>query len=217
MSAVEAPLVEGGEPATFFAAALAGAPLQARMPDGRAIPVPVARWTGAVQDADDTVLARVVEPVIDVGCGPGRHVAALVARGVLALGIDASRVAVRHARRRGAPALHRDVFGAVPAAGTWHTALLLDGNIGIGGDPVRLLERLGELLSPSGQVLAEVAAPGTPTGTVAVRLECAGARSAPLRWATVAVDGVARVAAAAGLRVVETVRGEDRFFVALAR
>ena len=43
---------------------------------------------------------------------------------------------------RGVAALLRDVFDPVPGEGRWETALLADGNIGIGGDPVALLERV---------------------------------------------------------------------------
>jgi hypothetical protein len=34
--------------------------------------------------------------------------------------------------------------------------LLLDGNIGIGGDPHRLLRRVRELLTPTGRLLVEL-------------------------------------------------------------
>src|SRR5205823_333854 len=83
---------------------------------------------------------RAVGPVLDVGCGPGRHVLALARRGVLAVGVDVTPAAVRYARARGAPVFRGSVFAAVPGVGHWRTALLLDGNIGIGGRPVVLLE-----------------------------------------------------------------------------
>ena len=41
--------------------------------------------------------------------------------------------------RLGGPALRRSVFDPLPGEGRWGTALLLDGNIGIGGDPRALL------------------------------------------------------------------------------
>ncbi|HEY3143875.1 MAG TPA: class I SAM-dependent methyltransferase, partial [Acidimicrobiales bacterium] len=49
-------------------------------------------------------------PVLDVGCGPGRLVHALLARGRAALGIDLSPSAVAEAKARGALVLRRDVF-----------------------------------------------------------------------------------------------------------
>ena len=84
----------------------------------------------------------------------------------------AGRRRARHRRRpavrsggpgdRGGAALRRDVFDTLPGEGRWETALLADGNVGIGGDPVALLRRLREVLDPRGRVVAEVAAPGTP-------------------------------------------------------
>lgn len=103
--------------------------------------LPVDRWTGPATDVELEVLDRVVGPALDIGCGPGRHVLALSERGVPALGIDAAPTAVTLARERGCVAIERSVFGRVPARGRWRTILLLDGNIGIGGDPARLLGR----------------------------------------------------------------------------
>ena len=75
-------------------------------------------------------------PVLDIGCGVGRHVVALrAARGAGGRGRD---LPGRHrdrprARRRGDRRL--DLRAA--ATSDWATALLLDGNIGIGGDATR--------------------------------------------------------------------------------
>ena len=59
-----------------------------------------------------------------------------------ALGVDVSPVAVALARaaRRDASSRRRSSI-AVPGAGSWNSALLLDGNIGIGGAPDALLRR----------------------------------------------------------------------------
>ncbi len=70
------------------------------------------------------------------GAGPGRLTAALARRRQVALGIDVVAEAVGQTRERGGSALHRDVYDTVPGEGRWHTALLADGNVGIGGDPV---------------------------------------------------------------------------------
>lgn len=74
---------------------------------------------------------------------------ALAAWGVMALGIDIMPSAVRLARRRGALVLERSVFEHVPGKGLWGSALLLDGNVGIGGDASALLARLSTLLDPA--------------------------------------------------------------------
>ena len=62
------------------------------------VPLPVHRWHGPVLAEELTVLARVQSPVLDIGCGPGRHAAALRRFGHDALGIDTSPAAVQAAR-----------------------------------------------------------------------------------------------------------------------
>ena len=119
--------------------------------------LPVERWRGQPSEADETLLQRCTGPTLDVGCGPGRLVAALTRRGVPALGIDIAPAAVRSAQLSGAIALRRSVFGRVPGSGRWPFALLADGNLGIGGDPAGLLRRVAALVRvPVGVVLVEV-------------------------------------------------------------
>ncbi len=135
---------------------MAGVSLALRAHDGSLLDVGTDRWHGPPTAEDETVLAGLTGPVLDVGCGPGRAVLALVHRGVMALGTDSSPRAVAVARRAGVSVLQLSVFDRVPGVGRWRTALLLDGNLGIGGAPVRLLQRLGDLLAPGGEVVAEV-------------------------------------------------------------
>jgi SAM-dependent methyltransferase len=154
--------------------------------------------------------------VLDVGCGPGRVVAALAGAGRTALGIDPSPSAVDEATARGAPALRRSVFDPLPGEGRWGSAVLLDGNVGIGGDPVRLLRRLGALVRPSGRVLVELAAPGGAVERFAARLETRRRRSPWFPWARVPADAFPAVAVAAGL-VPDTVATSDgRWFAEAA-
>jgi SAM-dependent methyltransferase len=156
------------------------------------------RWLGPVSATDLAVLATIEGPVLDVGCGPARHVRALLDCGVPALGIDVSSAAVRLARGRGAAVLRRSVFERVPAAGSWRTALLLDGSLGIGGDPVRLLRRVAHLLAADGVVVVEVAAPTVESAALVLP---AGPRGAPVPWAQVGADDLGTVAQRAGLVV----------------
>lgn len=188
-----------------------------RRGDGRLERLALDRWLGPCTPADDAVLERATAPVLDVGCGPGRLVAALTRRGVPALGVDLSPEAVQLARRRGARAVIGCVFEDVPEAGRWCTALLLDGNIGIGGRPSLLLERVAELLAPGGEIIAEVDAPGAPSGGVRVRIEAAGEVSDWFPWATVAVDALPRVADSAGVRLRDTFEADGRVFGRLSR
>ena len=162
------------------------------------------------------MLARARGPVLDVGCGPARHVLALHAMGVDALGIDSSASAVRAARRRGAAVLHRCVFGPLPDEGRWGSALLLDGNVGIGGEPDRLLARLHAVVRRGGRVLVEVEPPGSGRGSLRVRAELDGRSvSSWFAWATIGADEVPGVARNAGFRSVDLREDAGRWFATL--
>lgn len=191
-------------------------PVVLRSEDGGAVPLNLDRWLEAPTPEEHGVLQRVVAPVLDVGCGPGRHVLALAHRGIVALGIDAAPSAVRIARGRGAAVLERSVFGRVPGAGRWGTVLLLDGNVGIGGDPVALLRRAGGLLRPRGLVLVEVEPPSTPTWAFRARIEADAETSPWFQWAQVGADRIGHVARAAGLLPTDLWRGGMRWFASLA-
>ena len=191
--------------------------LTVRASDGRTSALPVQRYLGPLTAADEDVLARAAGPVLDVGCGPGRHVVALARRGSLAVGVDVSPVAVRIARERGATVVQASVFDRIPGAGRWGTALLLDGNIGIGGRPTALLARLQRLLRPDGLVLVELGAPGSAGGRTRIRLETVDEVSDWFRWAYVAADAIGGHAAEAGLRVRESWESDGRWFACLAR
>jgi SAM-dependent methyltransferase len=195
----------------------AAGPLMARGIDGRARPLAVERWVGPISEVDERVLERAEGPVLDVGCGPGRHAGALARRGVLAVGVDVSPDAIRLARRRGAVVLERSIFDRLPGAGAWGCALLLDGNIGIGGRPVPLLARLAALLRPRGEVLVELAGPGAGVRATRVRLEHGDAVSGWFDWGRVAVDAIDAPAAEAGFAVAERWCDGDRWFGLLRR
>jgi SAM-dependent methyltransferase len=214
---VPAELLYGRLLATAVQHALGGGPAASgsvRRADGRLEALPLARWLGSVDAADAAILARAGGPVLDIGCGPGRHLAALQGRG---LGVDLSPVAVRIARGRGVDAVLGSVFEHVPGAGTWRTALLLDGNIGIGGAPAALLHRTRELLAPGGTALVELEPPGARTRRTRVRLEAAGVVSEWFPWATVGIDGIDALAAGTGFAPAERLAAGGRWFAALRR
>ncbi|MGH9062913.1 MAG: methyltransferase domain-containing protein [Acidimicrobiales bacterium] len=188
-----------------------------RTESGSILPLEVDRWQAPPAPEDLDVLHRAWPPVLDIGCGPGRHSLALALRAVLVLGIDASPAAVSLARSRGAPVLLRSVFDPVPGAGRWRTALLLDGNIGICGDPAAMLGRVAELLAPGGKVLAELGPPGEETRSHRVRIERDDQATPWFPWATVGADAVWALAAASGFCVDEVWHSGDRWFAQLAR
>ena len=178
-----------------------GTPVVLRTDTGEALELDVGRWHAAATAEEAELLSAVDGPVIDLGCGPGRLVVSLASRRVPALGVDSSPSAVALARRRGAAVLERNLFEPLPGEGRWATALLFDGNIGIGGDPARLLARCLQLTGRRGQVVAEVAAPGTGWRRVTAWFERDGHRTEAFAWAVVGADAVAGLAHQAGLRV----------------
>jgi SAM-dependent methyltransferase len=188
-----------------------------RSDTGVTLPLDPHRWHDEATPVERDLLAGVTGPVLDVGCGPGRLVVGLARRGTVALGIDPAPGAVEIARRRGAPVLQRSVFDAVPGQGRWRTVLLVDGNIGIGGDPVRLLQRCRSLLAPGGTVIAEVEAPGVGLARHRARLERGGTHGPWFPWAVVGRDALPGIAGRAGLGVADVVHapGEQRWFARL--
>jgi SAM-dependent methyltransferase len=201
--------------------ALLGAPegaggLHAVGEDGARRRLPIARWMGTPDAAEEAVLARAVGPVLDIGCGVGRHVIALSRRGVRATGVEVSPIAAAIAREGGGEVIVGSIFEA-PTTSGWQTALLLDGNIGIGGDATRLLRRTVTLLAPAGRILVELEPPAGAPRDRRVRLEDERAVSRWMPWHFVAADEIDGLAAAAGLAVHERWQAGDRWFAQLRR
>ena len=162
------------------------------------VELPVHTWRQKADGADHALLAHCHGRTLDIGCGPGRLTAALAARGHEVLGIDVVHEAVGQTRDRGVSALRADVFEQLPGEGRWETALLADGNLGIGGDPETLLWRTRELLDRGGRAVVEIEGPGVPRSTEWAVLECDDLRSRPFRWSTVGADDIREVAMLAG-------------------
>ena len=170
---------------------------------GEILELDLGRWHDPATAEEQEILATIDGPVIDLGCGPGRLVASLESQQIPALGVDSSPSAIALARMRGATVLHQDLFEPLPGEGRWGAALLFDGNIGIGGDPTRLLTRCRELMAGAGQVVAEVAPPGTGWRRLTAWFERDGHRSRSFAWAVVGADAIAVLARPAGLGVTD--------------
>ncbi|MDH6143763.1 MULTISPECIES: methyltransferase domain-containing protein [Kitasatospora] len=195
-------------------------PLWLRQDDGRRIRLDIERWCAPAAGADHSLLRRcsvLNAPVVDLGCGPGRLVAALLALGVPALGIDITGAAVARTCRLGGLALRRSVFQRLPAEGRWGGVLLADGNLGIGGDPDALLHRSAELLAPNGLLLVEVDRHELDDRLI-VRLEGPDGRlGPPFPWARLGAAAAVRRARGAGLAEAERWSSHGRRFLALRR
>lgn len=184
---------------------------------GERIELPVARWHAEPDAFDELLLSRCTGHTLDVGCGPGRLTSALEERGVPALGVDISPVAVRLTRRRGAAALRANVFDRMPGEGRWRHVLLADGNVGIGGDPTALLRRVAQLLAPEGTALVELDPPGTGLRRERARLSGPDRGTAWFPWARLGADAIGAPAAEAGLAVRTSAHRAGRWFAELGR
>ena len=195
-----------------------GASAHLRSACGRVIPLHVPRWFNEPGPDEQAVLDHAIPATLDIGCGPGRHTLALAARGVKAVGVDAAPESVRTARGRGARVLHRSVFDRLPGEGRWGSALLLDGNVGIGGDPPALMRRIRQLLRPGGRLLIELEAPGVASRTLKVRPTADGAvwlpwpTGARFPWATLGMDDLEGMAISTGFATESVWEAGERWF-----
>ncbi len=170
-------------------------------------------WCAPATMLERSLVAGLAGPLLDIGCGPGRLLAAASSFGITAMGLDTSTQAVQQALDRGTRAVRQSVFETVPHTGRWRSAVLLDGNIGIGGSVGALLRRSRELLSPDGTLLVEV----DPDDDVdaafqAVLEDDDGKVSEPFRWARAGRKALAARAAVSGWELSSTRRAQDRVF-----
>jgi hypothetical protein len=134
------------------------------------------------------------------------------------VGVDVSPTAVRIAATAGLIVLNTSVFADLPLEGAWGTLLLLDGNIGIGGDPGALLARCAQLLTTDGALIVEVSAdPDRDHAFEGTLEDQRGRRSDVFPWAEIGIDALRARSAAAGLRVVQDWVSDGRWFARLVR
>ena len=176
----------------------------------------VARWSADADAADLTTLDDETGPVLDIGCGPARMVRAAVDRGLTVLGLDVSPTAVAMAREAGLPVAGGSVFDPLPREGQWNLALLLDGNVGIGGDPTALLTRCAEILTTTGSIVVETAPEASLDDSYEAHVvDDQGHASATFPWAEVGREALHRHAKRSGLRVAQTWSVDGRTFCRL--
>jgi glycosyltransferase A (GT-A) superfamily protein (DUF2064 family)/SAM-dependent methyltransferase len=206
------PVLSRYEQALWESMTRSPAPVRLDVDGGGTLTLDIARYCAPPDAADELLLGRCTGPTLDIGCGPGRLAAELAHRGVPSLGVDVAPVAVLLARSAGATALRRSVFDRLPGEGRWAHALLIDGNIGIGGDPGTLLDRIGSLLKPIGELVVETAA-GPVDERYGLR---AGRGGASMPWARIGPAALKALATARGYATVDSWQIHDRHFVALA-
>jgi SAM-dependent methyltransferase len=184
----------------------------------KSVELDLARWSADADRIDYQLLASVRGPVLDVGCGPARMVRAARDLGMDALGIDVSLAAVEIARAGGVEVLHASIFDPLPSEGAWQTVLLVDENIGIGGDATALLARCRELISVDGEIVVELHPDFNRDRTYTGRLvDAQGAVSATFPWAELGLKGLLKRSARVGLRPRQSWSAGGRNFCRLAK
>jgi SAM-dependent methyltransferase len=202
----------------IFDAAFVGDSVAMRDHNGLEAPLEVERWAGRASEVDHAFFVEpCTGPTIDLGCGPGRLVRALLGRGVSAMGVDSSAEAVRIARADGLPVLRRSIFEPLPREGQWAHALLADGNIGIGGRPSRLLHRAWGILGTGGRLHVELNEPGAGVISGWRQLRVDGQLGQRFPWAVVSIDAVAELAERAGFAHIESLTRNGRHVAVLAK
>ncbi|WIE54023.1 class I SAM-dependent methyltransferase [Curtobacterium sp. MCBD17_003] len=194
--------------------------IRLRDPDrpGHDVTFDVGRWNAPADEVDLSLLEVVDGPLIDIGCGPGRMLVAAGRFGIPALGVDVSPAAVSIAQHAGGRAIQGSVFDPVPDEGHWDTALVIDGNIGIGGDPAALLERCRAIVRPGGRIIVETNADPDADRTYDARVvDADGRTSSEFPWAEVGQRALRRDARVAGLRESQRWTVAGRSFCELRR
>lgn len=183
---------------------------------GTTVELDIQRFHASPSRSERRFFKRLTGPILDVGCGPGRAAAYLRERDVPALGLDVNADLVALARLNGALCVHQCTFDPVPFEGRWQQVLLLDGNIGIGGDPAKLLDRLRRILTPGGRALIEVERNGCSRKMI-VREHVSGKIGEPFAWATLTMSGLDELIAGTGWRCEYVHEIDDRLVVELER
>jgi hypothetical protein len=93
---------------------------------------------------------------------------------------------------------------------------LADGNVGLGGDPTRVLRRAGELMRIGGRCVAEFDPGISGVQSRWVRLESAKTVGPWFPWASVGIDCAKRLAEEVGLAVKAVMPVGGRVLASLA-
>jgi SAM-dependent methyltransferase len=175
--------------------------------------------------------------ILDLGSGGGRVLIHFQSRGFDAVGIEASPLVARVARRRGAKNVRvmriEEIDGTL---GTFDTVVMFGNNFGMLGTVTktrRLLKRLLDVTTDRARILAGSATPypartatqrayfahnrglGKPPGTLRFRLRYAQHVTPWLEWLFVSPRELERIVAGTGWRMTKLVKQDAPSYVAI--
>jgi SAM-dependent methyltransferase len=175
--------------------------------------------------------------VLDLGTGAGRVLIHLQANGIDAVGIEASPLVARVARRRGARNVRVMRVEEIDSKlGTFDTVVMFGNNFGMLGTVPktrRLLKRLLDVTTDGARILAGSVTPypartatqrayfahnrrlGKPPGTLRIRLRYAQHATPWLEWLFFSPRELERVVAGTGWRMTKLLKRESPLYVAV--
>jgi SAM-dependent methyltransferase len=175
--------------------------------------------------------------VLDLGSGGGRVLIHLQAKGFDAVGIEASPLVARVARRRGARNVRvMRIEDIDESLGTFDTVVMYGNNFGMLGSIAktrRMLKRLLSVTSEQARILAGNSTPyparsatqrayfahnrerGKPPGTIRIRLRYAEHVTPWFDWLFVSPRELERIVAGTGWRVAKLVKRDKSQYVAI--
>jgi SAM-dependent methyltransferase len=109
-----------------------------------------------VRSVEAKALSHAVGRILDIGCGAGRVMAYLQALGHDVVGIDIDAKLVELCRKRGLTRVSVSSYEQLTDVGTFETLLLMDRNIGMGGNTeglLKLFELCHDLCCPQGLLI----------------------------------------------------------------
>ena len=174
------------------------------------------RWTAGSRPRtrDEAILAGVEAPVLDLGCGPGRHLLRCAQPGKRGLGVDLSPVAVLLARGRGADAINGSLGRRSRAPGAGARSCCWTATSASAARRACCCGARASCSRPAARSSSRSIRRRADRARK-VRLEAPDVVSEWFRWARVGVDGVAEAAARAGFAVDEVRELAGRTFVTL--
>jgi len=157
-----------------------GRVLMLEINDGRSMPAmePASFFAGYEEWLrwERELLAGIEGPVLDLGCGAGRHLVHLQAQGLRVTGVDISPGSIEVCRRRGVRDVRLADLRTPPDDERWQAVLMLCGNFGLAGswnETRTLLTELHRVCAPGAVLVADSVDPLTATDRVSLAYRAA--------------------------------------------